>query len=243
MFQADPDMELTPTDLFHMSENQVVLEPASSSGPRFYSSVLRCRLCDARYTHLHYMIKHCKSIQHRHRLYKAQLQLSVDATVDSQSARSSPAPVLYLETHIPPPREARKEMIIPDRYVISCMRSLSEGVSRNELDNILLTAPPVGEYICELCQTCVRDLDRYLLHFSGFGHTERVARLRELGQTYYQAFVDHDSGDIFFLQIPEYSIVEQIPTSDRRPWYGYANISEISIIQPFLLTNFIKESL
>jgi hypothetical protein len=238
-FKPDPYLELKPVDLYHMAQNQVVLEPLGPHKSQFYSSVLRCLLCGPRYTDLESMIAHCHSIDHRRLMYKSQL---VSDAIEPTREEHPVTPTQSSVCAKVGTADHNFESGFPDRYVLACMKNRTEGIRRCELENIILTAPPVAEYICELCQICVRDMDRFLLHLSGYGHTARLERLDQLGLEYYQAFLDHDSGEITYLRFPDSRFVEQIPLDDRQTWYGYANISEVSIIKTEQVRQYIEET-
>lgn len=215
-FNYDPFLELGPSDLNQMVRNHIVLEPQSRNplDRFFFKSKLRCTLCNYASSELDQMALHCQRGSHRHNVYKAEFHIS-----ESVCAYS-----------------------ISNKIVLEKLEHSIQPMKPSRVLELLASARLVSDLICELCQVCVNDLDRFFLHLTGFGHTERCRRLSAKGFKYFLAYLDPESERIYLFSVTEREIVLDVDSLALldTPWYGYSHIKQISTLNPNALREFVS---
>ena len=216
-FAHDPSLDLTPLDLYQMARNYVVLEPMSENARNkmFFKSRLRCLLCAWTCIEVEHMILHCQRGSHRHNVYKAE-------TPSNSSASES----------------------FTSKGVFHAIEAASNPLSPSQVLDLVAASTAVPDLICELCQITVNDIDLFLLHLTGFGHTERRRRLADRGLKYFLAFLNPESERIYLFSVTDREIVRDVNRLVRLQsnWCGYSHIKQVSTLHPSKLREFHFDS-
>lgn len=216
-FAHDPSLDLTPLDLYQMARNYIVLEPMSEDARNklFYKSRLRCLLCAWTCSDVEHMILHCQRGSHSHNVYKAEIP-------SNSSASES----------------------VTNKGVFHAIETASNPMSPSRVLDLVAASTAVPNYICELCQITVDDIDLFLLHLIGFGHTDRCRRLAGRGLQYFLAFLNPESERIYLFSVTDREIVRDVNRLVRlqSTWCGYSHIKQVSTLHPSKLREFLTDS-
>jgi hypothetical protein len=258
-FDPNRGVWLSVGDLERMAKNGVVLAPADRDPqhPKFYESILLCKVCEFRSATLEDIASHCNTRWHQKQLIlqraKSRIIFSGQTSYIPLTPVETPPgmgtcenvenqPYEYAtpaeEDHISDSPNFADELSIADKVVLESIKSRSDGLSYSMVHENLLSCQYVRNHNCELCQMSVIDLESFLLHFTGFGHQGRKNRLLEHEADYFQAFRDPRTGSMYYLNHRFNTLHDRLPlTNDLM--FGYTSVSKVSMVSQSILDRFI----
>lgn len=210
-----------------MANQRIIVEP-SSSDP--YKSVLCCTVCSFRTDDLLMMQSHCSVISHKSKLYREDL-VCVNRPAEPLASDDKAQPLIAVSEQLAP--------LVANRETLDAILNSNDGMPYEEVVSTIRMCQKVNFFQCELCRINVTDIETFLLHLTGFGHSQRCQRLKTFGSTYYQPFWDSVKSSLFYLCFNDSSIHDRIqPLTGKL--YGYSVVSEISIIPRVVLEQFMS---
>ena len=224
-FRDDASLSLSPWDLHHMSQQHIVVEAAPGN---YYNSCLTCMVCRFSTDDLLLMQNHSSLLSHKRNLYRMQLEPEPQ-TAATHVAEESTSPVLIGNRHID----------VKNGAVLDSIFTCRDGMLYEQAMSLFGRCQRVDYYQCELCEINVADIDKYLLHLTGFGHSTRRMRLLDAGFPLYQALWDPSTSGMYFIRLNDNTLHETVGPA-KTQMFGYSGVSEISIIPKATLSRFIK---